>query len=206
MIIAGAGGHAKEIAGVLMEGRDSCNIFFYDDTGTNINDSLFDKFPILKSAEEAMVRFKEDNRFILGVGKPALRKLLAEKLESIGGRLTSAISSYARIGSLNVKLSDGLNIMTGAIITQEVTIGRGSLINSNATIHHESSIGEFCEISPGAHILGKVSIADLTSVGSGAVILPGVKIGSNVVIGAGAVVTKDVKDGARLAGVPARNI
>lgn len=179
-------------------------IFCYDDTPANMDETLLGRFKILKSPEEARQAFRKDPRFVIGVGKPAARELLSDKLESLGGKLTSVISPTASIGCFNNTLGEGLNIMTGAVITEEVTIGRGTLINANATIHHEATIGEFCEIGPGAHILGKVSIGKLTSIGSGAVLLPGIEVGKNVIIGAGAVVTKNVTAGVKVAGAPAR--
>ena len=43
-------------------------------------------------------------------------------------------------------------------------------------------------------------------VGAGVIILKGVSIGNGAVIGAGGVVNKNVDPGARVAGVPARNL
>ncbi len=204
MLIIGAGGHAKEIVGILGELGQTDHISFYDDTLTEAPLLLLNKFNILKTEQEAKAAFQSDPRFILGVGKPSARHFLAEKMSALGGQLTSVISPFARIGYFDVALGAGLNVMTGAVITQDVTIGKGCLIHVNATVHHDCRIGEFCEISPGSHILGKVSIGNFTSVGSGAVILPGRKVGNYVIIGAGAVVTKDLADGVKVKGIPAR--
>jgi sugar O-acyltransferase (sialic acid O-acetyltransferase NeuD family) len=204
MIIAGAGGHAKEILGVFAEQSITGNIFLFDDIGPVGNEKLFNQFRIIASVNEAKEILAKDPSFVLGVGNPAARKSLVAKLTALGGKVQSVISPFAKIGSYDVQLGKGLNIMTGAVITQNVNIGDYSLIHVNATVHHDCTIGEFCEISPGSHILGKVSIGNYVSIGAGAVILPGKKIGDNVVIGAGAVVTKDVIKGSKVIGVPAK--
>jgi sugar O-acyltransferase (sialic acid O-acetyltransferase NeuD family) len=204
MIIAGAGGHAREILGILSESGQTDEIYFFDDISDKVPAVIWNRFPVISRREEAMNIISRDPRFVIGTGNPYSRKSLCEKLVSMGGQPFSVISPYARIGNFNVQLGAGLNIMTQAVITQDVSIGRGTLVHINVTIHHDCSVGEFCELSPGCHLLGKVVVGDLVSVGSGAVILPGVTIGENVRIGAGAVVTKNIAAGNIVKGVPAR--
>jgi sugar O-acyltransferase (sialic acid O-acetyltransferase NeuD family) len=158
---------------------------------------------MLKTIEEAKEIFYKNPDFVLGVGNPGIRKVMAEKLIKAGGNLVSVISPYARIGKYKINLGKGLNIMTGAIITEDASIDDGSLLHVNVSVHHDCRIGKFCELSPGCIILGNVTIGDFTSVGAGAVLLPGVTIGKYVMIGAGSVVTKNVSDGSIVKGVPA---
>lgn len=204
MIVIGAGGHAKEIAGILYELKQTDGVFFYDDVTPNIPSTLFNQFKILRSEREAREVLQNDPRFILGIGTPKHRSQLAAKFEALGGVLTSVISPRANIGVYGVEMGHGLNIMTGAVITQDISIGKGTLVHIQSSIHHDSRIGEFCELQPGCHILGHVKIGSYTSIGSGAIVLPRVTVGNNVTVGAGAVVTKDVKDGLTVKGVPAK--
>jgi sugar O-acyltransferase (sialic acid O-acetyltransferase NeuD family) len=204
MIIIGAGGHAKEVAGILAEQHEPETIFFYDDVWVNKDKVLLGKFEILRTESDTQEHLKKDPRFILGIGSPIARHQLAMKFEKWGGQLTSAISSHARIGTFNVKLDIGLNVMSGAVITEEISIGKGSLIHTHSSVHHDCLVGDFSVLLPGCHILGNVTIGNFTSVGSGAIVLPKLKIGSNVTIGAGSVVTKDIPDGATVKGVPAK--
>ena len=164
------------------------------------------RYPIIHSLEEAKRLFLKNNNFVLGVGKPLLRKKLSENLISVGGDLCSIISPFAQIGTVAVNIGIGVNIMTNAVITQNLTIGTGALIHVHCSVHHDTVIGDFSELSPGCRILGAASIGAFVSVGAGAIVLPGIKIEDHVIVGAGAVVTKHVKKGRTVMGVPARSV
>jgi sugar O-acyltransferase (sialic acid O-acetyltransferase NeuD family) len=204
MLIAGAGGHAIELFGILLDNQYKGKIYFFDDGPNAVKATTLAGHSVVNSVENAASIFKTDSEFILAVGKPAHRKILDKKLTGAGGKLISLISDKASIGKFEVELGAGLNIMTGAVITNRIQIGRGTLVHIHCSIHHDVVIGEYCELSPGCRILGKAKLGSNISVGAGAVILPGVHVGDNAIIGAGAVVTKDVQPGITVVGVPAR--
>ncbi len=204
MIIAGAGGHAIEVLSVLEECKFQDAIYFFDDMNELQGRNIFKHFPVLSTIDEVIKIFSNDPGFIIGVGKPAARKILSDKLLAVGGQWQSIISPYAHIGIHDVELEEGLNIMTGAIITNRISIGKGSLVHIHCSIHHDTVIGAYSELSPGCRILGNVHIGAFVSVGAGAIVLPGVTVGNHAIIGAGAVVTKDVMAGQTVTGVPAK--
>ena len=204
MIIAGAGGHARELLGILAESGHAKGVFLFDDVTINPPTAIWNDYPVIRTTDELQKQFLKDPRFIIGVGKPALRKSLYEKMINMGGEPFSVVSPYARIGSFNVHFGEGLNIMTHAVITQDIKIGTGTLVHVNVTVHHDCDVGDFCELSPGCHLLGNVRVGNLVSIGTGAVILSSITIGNHAVIGAGAVVTKNVEGGSIVKGIPAR--
>jgi len=207
LLLAGAKSHAKEVLQVFIDGKNSpSKLCFFDDISTNIEDSLYNKFPILRSIEAARNHFKKSPNFVLALGIPRLRKLLSDKLAAEGGYLTSIIASSAYIGQYNVELETGLNLMHAVMVSNDVKIGKGTLINAFASIHHDVRIGEYCEVSPHATLLGGCEIGNLTAIGANATILPEIRIGKNVQIGAGAVVNKNIPDNSLAVGVPAKII
>jgi sugar O-acyltransferase (sialic acid O-acetyltransferase NeuD family) len=204
MLIIGAKGFAKELLEVLHKNDSLQNTAFFDDVNDDVFGKLYNKFPILKSTEEAQNYFQTiSNKFTIGIGNPILRKKIYEKFSLLGGEYTSTICSKASIGSYGNIINEGCNIMTGTVITNDITIGKGALINLNCTIGHDSIIGEFVELSPGVHVSGNCKIGNYTNIGTNATILPKITIGSNVIIAAGAVVTKNIPDNCMVAGVPA---
>lgn len=202
MLIAGAGGHARELLFEWQQLSDE-PVYFFDDI-PGAKDFMYERFNILHTLEEVRDLFKKDNRFIIGVGKPELRAALGNKLEEAGGNLCSIISKTSVIGSNGIRLEAGLNIMSGAVLTSDIQIGKGTLIHIHSSIHHDTKVGEFCELSPGCRLLGGVQVGDFVSIGTGAVVLPGVKVGSHVVIGAGSIVTKNIAVGQKVIGNPAK--
>lgn len=207
MLIIGAKGFAKEVLEVMNQLNQLKNLVFYDDVNDDAPDKLFGQFLVLRTNEEASDYFKTiDNQFTIGIGNPVLRKKLYDKFTSLGGRFTSTISPLAVIGCYGNNIEKGCNIMTGTVVTSDINIRKGVLINLNCTIGHDSIIGEFVELSPGVHISGNCTIGDYTVLGTNASVLPKLTIGKNVIIGAGSVVTKDLPDNCVAVGIPAKII
>ena len=204
MVIAGAHGHARELAGILADLGQLDNLYFFDDVSPSVPETIWHQFPVLRTLDQASQILREDPRFIIGVGKPQHRKILFDKMIAAGGRPHTITSPFARIGHFNIILGEGLNIMTGVVITEDIEIKKGTLVHNQVSIHHDSLIGEFCALSPGCEILGRVRIGNLVSIGSGAIVLPDIVIGDECIIGAGAVVTKNIRAGSLVKGVPAR--
>lgn len=207
MLIVGAKGFAKEVLEVVHQLNQSDQLVFYDDVNLETPEKLFGRFPILKTVEQAVNYFKTiDNRFTIGIGNPVLRKKLYDKFTSLGGQFTTTISPLATIGYYGNTIEEGCNIMTGSLITSDIALKKGTLINLNCTIGHDSVLGEFVELSPGVNISGNCTIGDYSVFGTNATMLPKLILGKNVIIGAGSVVTKNIPDNCMAVGIPAKII
>jgi sugar O-acyltransferase (sialic acid O-acetyltransferase NeuD family) len=207
MVIIGAKGFAKEVLEICFQAGYNKQIYFYDDISDNLPESLFHKFKILRTLKEVESIFRlENNRFSIGIGNPKIRYVMSSKFKNIGGNLFTIVSPHARIGHFGNSIGDGVIIMTGTVVTSDITISEGVLINLNCTIGHDSFIGRYSEISPGVHISGHCKIGDFCNIGTGAIILPRITLGENVTVGAGAVVTRDIENNTMVAGIPARPI
>ncbi len=208
MIVVGAKGMAKELLEIIFSELQfkEQEILFFD----NINDyqgKLYGKFSILKSFEEVENHFKNNsNEFTIGIGNPKLRQMMAQKFTELGGLLTTVVSTNAKIGSFNTFLGKGCQIMQGVVITNDVKLGMGVLVNLNSSISHDREIGDFTEIACGVVIPGRCKIGKNVFIGSNATLNPDIIIGDNAIIGAGSVVIKNVPEGCTVVGNPAKPI
>lgn len=207
MLIIGAKGFSKEVLEIQHQNSDLQNLAFYDDVNDDIEDRLYNAFPVLKSEDQAKEYFETtDKRFTIGIGNPKLRAMLYNKFIELGGVFTSTTSPTAVIGNYGNHIENGCNIMQLVAITNDIIIKKGSIINQLSSVGHDVVIGEFVEVCPNVSISGNCTIGDYTFIGTNSVILPKVHIGKNVIIGAGSVVTKDLPDNCTAVGIPAKVI
>jgi sugar O-acyltransferase (sialic acid O-acetyltransferase NeuD family) len=205
MLIIGAKGFAKEVLETFNQQKKTEKIAFYDDVNEDIGDYLYNEFTILKNLEEVKKHFHEfGTNFTIGVGIPSIRKQLYNKFLKLGGKYSSTISPCAKVGSYDVLIGDGTNILSNAIISNSVIIGKGCIIYYGVIITHDCKVGDFVELSPNATLLGKVEIGEFSQIGASTTILPSVKIGKNVIIGASSLVTRDIPDNVVAYGNPAK--
>ena len=206
MLIAGAKGFAKEVLEVIYQADSRAQIALYDDTDAELPALLHGRFPVLRTPAEARQWLARDGRFVLGTGQPHLRRLLAARLRALGGVLTATVSPRATVGAFGIAIGPGCNIMSGAVLTADITLGEGVLVNLNGTIGHDCEVGDYCELSPGVHLSGHAVLGAGCVLGTGCVVLPGIRIGAGAVVGAGSVVTRDLPAHVLAVGVPAKVI
>lgn len=114
----------------------------------------------------------------------------------------------------NVEIGKNAVIMMGAVINIGAVIGEGTMIDMGAVLGGRATVGAHCHIGAGAVLAGVIEPASATPVivednvlvGANAVVVEGVHVGKNAVVAAGAVVLEDVPENAVVAGTPARVI
>ena len=207
LIILGAGGFGREVAGYarLMQERGSGwdiagflddnpdALKGYEDLDFGIIGSIQDYFP------------QEEDLFANGIGQPALRKQLVEKLESRGARFTTIIHPSVIIGR-NVTFGDGCVFPPNVVLTADVRIGRHTCLNVGTCVSHDAVLGDFVQTSNFCDITGYVTLEDGVFMGSHATVLPSITVGKWAKIGAGAVVIKKVRPETTVIGLPARQL
>ena len=162
--------------------------------------------PVLGGDEEVKKYSVDKIQLVNGIGSVSVnsqRRKLFEHFKGEGYQFASVAHPSAIIAG-DVVLSEGAQIMAGAVIQAGCHVGMNAVINTGAVVDHDCHIGDHVHISPGVTISGGVVVGENSHVGTGATVLQGIRIGRNSLVAAGAVVIRDVSDGATVMGVPAR--
>lgn len=173
--------------------------------------SPFDKVPIYRGEHGLDAFLREstvaDLGFVVAIGNPFGDVRL--KLHALmAGRGLSPVS-FADPTALICRtavLGDGLQVMPGAIVHNDVVIGLQCIINTRSLVEHHCVLEDGVEIGPGAVLCGRVHVGRNSWIGANATIRPRVRIGPNSIVGAGAVVVTDIPGNSVAVGVPARVI
>ena len=113
-----------------------------------------------------------------------------------------------------VEIGKNAVIMMGAILDIGAVVGENTMIDMGAVLGGRATVGKNCHIGAGTVLAGVVEPASATPVivednvliGANAVVIEGCRIGHDAVVAAGAVVISDVAPGTVVAGCPARVI
>ena len=162
----------------------------------------------------------ENIRPILEQNRDRIRHYLVESDRRFSALpLTPLHSLSARVepGAIlrqNVTIGKDAVIMMGAILNIGASVGERTMVDMGAVLGGGATVGSDCHIGAGAVLAGVIEPASATPVivednvliGANAVVIEGCRVGENAVVAAGAVVVEDVPANAVVAGCPAKVI
>ena len=113
-----------------------------------------------------------------------------------------------------VEIGKNAVIMMGAVLNIGAVVGDNTMIDMGAILGGRATVGKNCHVGAGAVLAGVIEPASATPViveddvliGANAVVIEGCHIGKGAVVAAGAVVVSDVEPETVVAGCPARVI
>lgn len=208
LVIVGAGGFGRETADVVEAINASVRTWdllgFVDDAPSAINLERLRRRGYDWLGDVASVRGLSDRvRFVVGIGAPSVRRILAARLEDASLRAATLVHPAATIGS-EVTLGEGTIVCAGARITTNIEVGRHVHVNPNVTVGHDTVIEDFVSLNPACSISGDCTIGTGTLIGVGAVVLNQIGVGEGATVGGGACVVREVPADLVVKGVPAR--
>ncbi len=206
VIVTGGGGHAK----VLIDSLLALSIHILGFTDRNAANMYHTIRGIRMLGDDGAVLWHRADsiRLVNGIGSTGptnKREEIFEYFKSLG-YIFAAVIHPASAVSRDVEISEGAQIMAGAIIQPGSRIGKNTIVNTKASVDHDCLIGDHVHLAPGVTLSGKVKVGSGAHVGTGATVIQGVNIGQKCLIGAGALVLGDIPAGCAAVGVPARII
>ncbi len=207
--ILGAGGFAGE-ASLLVEeinrrhGRKKWDLIGFIDEDPSRWGMKLRGYKIL-GGFEVLDCLPEEVVVICVVGEPDAKKKLVGLAEKKGRQFVNLVHPQITLAE-DVSLGKGVLINKGCLLTTNIIIEDHVSINPGCGIGHDTLIGSTTTLMWRVNLSGAVKIGERCLIGTGATILQGKTIGDHCVVGAGAVVTKDQPAGAKIAGVPAKDL
>lgn len=212
LIVVGAGGFGREVLDVV----DAVNsvspeptwtvVGIADDAPTEANLEHLRKrsVPFLGGTTELDgVDLGANVHYVVGIGSPAVRRLIADRLDAAGLVPATLVHPTVTVG-FDVEIGAGSVLCAGVRLTTHISLGRHVHLNLNSTVGHDTTLGDFVSANPLASISGDCTIEDDVLIGVGGVILNGLTVGRGSVVGGSACVVRNVPPGVVVKGIPAR--
>lgn len=207
LIIIGAGGFGREVNDVVAAVNDASSqtvwdlLGFVDDGHVHLD--RLGRIGTRHLGTTAALTDHSNAWFVVGVGNPRVRRLLADRAYAAGLRAATLIHPTATLGK-DVVIGEGSIICSHVSITTNIRIGRHVQLNLNCTVGHEAVLHDYATVFPGATISGEVVLEEDVTVGTNAAVIQGLRVGQGSFVGAGAAVVREVPPGVTVVGVPAR--
>jgi len=205
-VIVGCGGHGRVVLDILLN-AGGFEIVGFVDSDRQLHGRRIDGLEVLGHPDDLpnIIQSLGIECGIIAIGHNGVRRAFADRAESWGLRLISAVHPSANLAR-NVRLGANIVIAAGSLVCAHCQIGDSVILNTGCIVDHETLIGTATHICPGARLAGRVIVESGAFVGIGATIIQSVRVGYEAIVGAGAVVIEDVAPMSTVVGVPARQI
>jgi len=199
LILIGAGGHAKVVLSLARalerEVIGVCDPVLSRDGVTNWRD-----VPVLGDDATLTTWLPEQVELVNGIGQfpggTLVRQRIHERFSEQGFRFPALVHPKAWVDP-SATLSDGAQIMAGAVLEAEVTVGESTIVNTGALINHDCRVGRHVHVAPGAVLCGGVEVGDFAFLAASCILLPQVRVGEGALVAAGSVLTRSLAAGDR---------
>lgn len=204
IIIVGAGSVGGHVASNPEIYGLNDQIFGFVDDDLNKQGQEFCGYKVIETVDWLLDQ--QDFDVIIGIAFPKVKQALIKKLS-----INSSIS-YPSITAKNAWISNDCSVGKGSIIYPGTSINYGStigdfvVINMNCALGHHCNIGSYSSLAPGVNLGGHTTSGESVEFGIGSASLQGIEIGANVIIGGQAMVTSNISNNSKVAGVPARKL
>jgi sugar O-acyltransferase (sialic acid O-acetyltransferase NeuD family) len=204
LIIIGAGGMGRSIYNLAIEctgfGKEYIIKGFIDDNLSSLKNYIGYP-PVVGTIRD--YKIQEKDLFVNSLGDVITKKICVTRILDRGGEFISLIHPSAII-STNVTFGKGCVVCAFASIGADANIGDFTLIQNGAIVGHDVTIGNWSRVDCYVVIVGGVIIGKEVSIHTASIINHNVTVNNNSCVGAGSFVIRNVKEGTTVFGNPAK--
>lgn len=203
--IYGSGGLGREVlelAGIINKRSDRWEeiIFLIDgESGNTVNGIK------VYSYTDALDLFADNLEISMGIGEPAVREKLFNRIKEDGIEAVTLIHPDIHIPETTT-VGKGVTIQYGCFISCNVTIENYAYLQPQVNVGHDDLLKEGCILSGMANLAGKVTVGRYAYIGLSTALKEGVSVGSHSIVGMYSAVYKDIEDEMIAMGNPARTM
>jgi sugar O-acyltransferase (sialic acid O-acetyltransferase NeuD family) len=202
LYILGAGSVGGHLATNIKSYTQDYNIVgFFDDDDKKVG-KLFCGYPVLGSINEAIL-LKNVSLF-LGIAFPQVKRNIIQKFSASSEIIFPSFIHQTAWVSNEVEVGKGSIIYPGVSINYASKIGDFVVVNMNCAIGHHTVIGSCTSFAPLVSTGGHTIIGNGVDVGIGVSTLQSVNIGDDSVVGGQSMVTTSFPTNSKIIGIPAR--
>ena len=206
LIIIGAGGFGREVSWLverINQKKQEWNLLGFVDDSEALQSKTVDGYKVLGGSDT--ICNYPDSYVVCCIANTSVRRALVKKAEAFGNPFATLVDPGAVVSD-KVEIGVGSVICAGAVITVDIKIGRHNIIDVNSTIGHDAVLCDFVTLYPSVNVSGNTLIKSGVELGTGTQVIQGLTVGEGTVVGAGAVVVRDLPDSCTAVGVPAKVI
>lgn len=206
LIIVGASGFGRELLMAIKEInqiKQEWNVLGFIDDNLHALEGIECSHQLLGTIDEWNP--EKGELFAMGIAKPSVKKIVADKLKDRGAEFASIIHPTARIGT-PTKYGEGLVLFSYADLSVNCEVGDFVFMNSFSQVGHDSIIGDYCTLFPNCSIAGGGKLGEGVLIGTAASTYPNIKVGNYATVGMNSAVIRNVKENTTVMGVPAKKV
>lgn len=205
LVIIGAGGLGREVAWLVADinrQRPEWDFIGFVDDG--VQGETPEGYSVLGTLDY-FFELPSYPWVVVAIADSEARKAITHRLHT--HRINIATLIHPSVSMSNyVQIEPGSIICSDTIITTNVTLGQGSIVNPKCFIGHDTMLEDFVSLMPASNLAGEVRVGEGCYFGLNSCVINRTIIGKWSIIGAGATVVSDIPDYSVAVGVPAKVI